>query len=220
MKAAPKYFFVFSLLAIMALVLSACGGTAATTASDGPTAEGVATDSAVTADASESALACPYGKWQVTNFDSYMQSVMSNINNMQTEATVSNNSTTGTAYLTFNEDGTGSFEADNFINSFTMSISVGGASMDYPVVLTQNGTSTAHYTVEGDKITFLDQDLGDLVITIDVSGSTTNLDTSVLGTPGETQLYQFTCVDANTLSLKVTAVENMDLAPLTFTRVP
>ena len=71
-----------------------------------------------------------------------------------------------------------------------------------------------------DKITLQDQDLGDYVITIDISGSPTNMDTSLFGDPGTTKLYQFSCPDTNTLSLKVIAVEDMDLAPLIFTRVP
>lgn len=214
MKVTPKFFLVLSLMAIMALVLSACGAGAAT-----PSA-GSSTDIPAAATVAVSTPDCPYGKWQVTNFDSYMQSVMSGINNMQTEAIMTNTGSSGTAYITFNEDGTGSFNADNFVNNFTMSISAGESTMDIPVILTQNGTSTAHFTVEGDKITLQDQDLGDYVITIDISGSPTNMDTSLFGDPGTTKLYQFSCPDTNTLSLKVIAVEDMDLAPLIFTRVP
>ena len=213
MKATPRYFFILSLLAVMALTLSACGGAATPAA-------GTSTDAAPAATVAVSSPDCPYGKWQVNNFDAYMQSVMSGINSMQTEATMTNTGTSGTAYITFNEDGTGSFSADNFVNNFTMSIPAGDTTMELPIVLTQNGTSTAHFTIEGDKITLQDQDLGDYVITIDFSGQTSNMDTSLFGDPGTTQLYQFSCPDANTLSLKVIAVDNMDLAPLTFTRVP
>lgn len=210
MKVTRKLLLALSLMAIMTLVLSACSGAAAPSAGSG-------TDAPV---AAVSTPDCPYGKWQVTNFDSYMQSVMTGINNMQTEATMTNTGTSGTAYITFNEDGTGSYSAENFINNFTMSFLAGETTMDIPVILTQNGTSTAHFTIDGDKITLDDQDLGDYVITIDISGNTSNMDTSVFGTPGSTKLYQFSCPDANSLTLKVIAVEDMDLAPLTLTRVP
>ncbi len=213
MKATPRYFFILSLLAVMVLTLSACGGAATPIA-------GSSTDFPDTATVAVATPECPYGKWQVTNFDSYMQSVMSGINSFQADATMTNTGTSGTAYITFNEDGTGSFAAENFINNFTMSISAGDSTMDFPVILTQNGTSTAHFTIDGDKITLDDQDLGDYVITIDISGSTSNMDTSVFGTPGSTKLYQFSCPDTNSLTLKVIAVEDMDLAPLTLTRVP
>lgn len=213
MKATPRYFFILSLLAVMALTLSACGGAATPAA-------GSSTDAAPAATVAVSSPDCPYGKWQVNNFDAYMQSVMSGINSMQTEATMTNTGTSGAAYITFNEDGSGSFTADNFVNNFTMSISAGDSTMDLPVILTQNGTSTAHFTIEGDKITLDNQDMGDYVITMELAGNSSTLDSSVLGTPGSTQLYQFSCPDANTLSLKVIAVDNMDLAPLTFTRVP
>jgi hypothetical protein len=39
-----------------------------------------------------------------------------------------------------------------------------------------------------------------------------------MGESGTTRLYQYTC-SGDTLSLKVIAVENMDLAPLTLTRI-
>ncbi len=213
MIASHRYVKILSLLVITTLLLSACNTGSSAGGTQAPDSSS-STDAPVIA-----APACPYGKWQVNNFDSYMQSVMSNINNMQTEATVTNTGTSGTAYITFNEDGSGSFTAENFVNNFTMSFSAGDTTMDLPVILTQNGTTTAHFTIDGDKITLDNQDLGDYVITINLSGNVTNLDTSVLGTPGTTQLYQFSCPDINTLLLKVIAVDNMDLDPLTFTRV-
>jgi hypothetical protein len=208
-----------SIMVMLVLTLSACTGNgSAGDTGNAPAGTGSVGDSGNAPAAA--APQCPYGTWQITDFSGYMQSVAANIKQMSSDVTVNGMSTTGTATLTFNEDGTGSFIADNYVNNFTMSFAAGGTTMDIPIVLTQNGTSTAHYKVEGDQITFLDQDPGDLVITIDISGSSSNFDTSVLGTPGETQLYQFSCVDANSLSLKVTAVTNMDLAPILLTRVP
>ncbi len=122
--------------------------------------------------------------------------------------------------MTFNLNCSGSFTAENIVESFTMSIDAGGTPMDIPITLTMNGTSTANYTIEGDQITFLDQDPGDLVIVMDMMGEQTTFNTSVMGDPGTVQLYQFSCADANTLSLKVTAVTTMDLAPLILTRIP
>ena len=92
--------------------------------------------------------------------------------------------------------------------------------MDIPITLNMNGTSTANYTIEGDQITFLDQDPGDLEIVMNMMGEQTTFNTSVMGDPGTVQLYQFPCADANTLLLKVTAVTTMDLTPLILIRIP
>ena len=185
------------------MILSACGGTV-------PTAPGVADVPAGDVPATEApaaaeTLACPYGNC---------------LNNSQPSATVSDLGATGTAIMTFNLNCSGSFTAENIVESFTMSIDAGGTPMDIPITLTMNGTSTANYTIEGDQITFLDQDPGDLVIVMDMMGEQTTFNTSVMGDPGTVQLYQFSCADANTLSLKVTAVTTMDLAPLILTRIP
>jgi hypothetical protein len=210
-----KQLFIVSLIAVLAMVLSACGsGTPADTSSN------PGGDSAGNAPAAAAAPACPYGKWQLTDFSSYLFSLQSNLNNMQTSMTISDTGATGTAIMTFNEDGTGSFSADNFVESFTMNFDAGGTPMEIPVTLTMNGTSTANYTVEGDQITFLDQAPGDLVIVMNMMGQDTPITTSMMGDPGTVQLYQFSCADANTLTLKVTAITNMDLAPLELTRVP
>ena len=219
MKLNPsKRLFIVSLIAVLAMILSACGGTVPTVAdgAEAPTGDVSATE----APAAVETLACPYGKWQLADFSGYLMSLQNNLNSMQTSTTVSNLGATGTAIMTFNLDGTGSFTADNFVESFTMSIEAGGANMEIPITLTMNGTSTANYTIEGDQITFLDQDPGDLVIVMDMMGEQDTFSTSVMGDPGTVQLYQFSCADANTLSLKVTAVTDMDLAPLELTRIP
>lgn len=219
MKTTAKRFILsLSVLTIVVLLLSACSGSTTPTGGGEPSAPGSSTEAPASATEIPAASTpdCPYGKWKVTNFDTYMQSVTASISSMASDVTVSNTTTTGDAYLTFNEDGSGSFMADNFIVNFTMEIS----SMALPVVLTQNGTSTAHFTISGDQITLEDQDMGDYTILMDMAGTTSNLDFNVLGNPGEVQLYQFSCPSADTLSLKVIAVDDMDLAPLELIRVP
>ena len=119
----------------------------------------------------------------------------------------------------FNEDGTASVTGDNFSQSLTMSVTVGDQPLDVPITITINGTSTANYSIEGDKISFIDQQPGDMSVNVDVMGSATSMN-DLLGQPGTIQLYQFNCPDANTLSLQVIAIEDMVLAPLTLTRVP
>jgi hypothetical protein len=217
-RSITKRLFIISLITVLAMILSACGGTVPTVAggAEAPAGDAPATE----APAAAETLACPYGTWQLTDFSGYLTSIQSEVSNINSDMTVSDLGATGTAIMTFNEDGTGSFSTDNFIESFTMTINAGGANMDIPITLTMNGTSTANYTIEGDQITFLDQDPGDLVIVMNMMGQDTPFDTSVLGEPGTTQLYQFSCADANTLSLKVTAITNMDLAPLILTRIP
>jgi hypothetical protein len=211
----PKHLFIITLIAIMTMVLSACD-TPAPVDAPADSSGDVSTE----APAAAESLACPYGTWQLTDFSSYLSSLQSNLNSSQSTTTVSDLGATGTAIMVFNEDGTGSFTAENFVESFTMVIDTGGTPFEIPITLTMNGTSTANYTIEGDQITFLDQDPGDLVIVMDMMGEQTTFNTSVMGDPGTVQLYQFSCADANTLSLKVTAVTDMDLAPLELTRVP
>ncbi len=210
-----KQLLIITVIAIMAMVLSACDTPAPV---DVPAESGG--DASTDAPAVVESLACPYGNWQLTDFSGYLTSLQTSLNNSQTAATVSDLGATGTAIMVFNEDGTGSFTADNFVESFTMVIDVGGNNMEIPITLTMNGTSTANYTIEGDQITFLDQDPGDLVIVMNMMGEDTPFTTSIMGDPGTVQLYQFSCADANTLSLKVTAVTTMDLAPLELTRIP
>ena len=131
--------------------------------------------------------------------------------------TITSQAFTGKANFTFNSDGTAKFSADNFNQKFTLSTDVSGQKLDIPITLNINGSSTAKYSVADNKITFSDQNQGDQKITVDTMGSASSID-GLLGKSGTMQLYQYTCTDANTLSLKVIAVKNVDLAPLTLTR--
>ncbi|MDP3445140.1 MAG: hypothetical protein Q8T08_19950, partial [Ignavibacteria bacterium] len=91
--------------------------------------------------------------------------------------------------------------------------------MEIPVKLIINGKSTADYSIEGKNITFSNQNENDILIAIDVAGSVTTMDQSMFGEPGTQKLYEYNCINANTLSLKVINVDGIDLAPLLLTRV-
>jgi hypothetical protein len=136
-----------------------------------------------------------------------------------TDASITNNSVTGTSTFEFGADGTGTFTGDNFNQSYTMTVNVNGNSIEIPMSILINGTAHSQYTVEGDEISFHDQDAGDATIDITIMGNTTRVNNALMGDPGTIKLYKYTCVDANTLSLKVVAVDS-DLAPITLIRIP
>ena len=160
---------------------------------------------------------CPVGTWDMTDFVPYMDSFLLNLNtNTGGDVSFSDSVFSGTARFTFNADQTVAFSADNFTQSLTMTTS----GMDIPLSVNINGSSTANYSIAGDEITFSGQNNGDLLITVDVFGSATTIDESMLGQPETVRLYKFTCPDANTLSLKVIAIDDMDLEPIILTRAP
>lgn len=209
--------FIFIALTLsLALVLSACSPSAVS--SQGSASGTSAETQATTVPAAPGA--CLVGNWGLTDFSAYMNSIAQNItNNSQAAVTITSGDFSGSAVFTFNADNTAQFSADNFTQKFTLTTSVSGQNMDIPITLTVNGTSTAKYSVDGDKISFIDQQPGDTVITTEVMGNTSTIDQSLLGKPGTIQLYQYACSGADSLSLKVIAVENMDLAPLSLTRI-
>ena len=206
-------FVLIALVLSTALLLSACGSaTAASTAAASDT-------TAVTA-VPAAPGACLVGNWNLTDFSAYMNSIEQNISsNSKASVTITSGDFSGKAVFTFNADNTSQFSADNFVQKFTLTTNVSGQNLDIPITLTVNGTSTAKYSVDGDKISFTDQQAGDTLITVETMGNTSTIDQSLLGKPGTVQLYQYTCSGADTLSLKVIAVDNMDLAPLTLTRI-
>lgn len=160
---------------------------------------------------------CPVGTWNMTDFVPYMNSFLDNLSaNTGGDFTFSNSEYSGTARFVFNPDQTVAFSADNFTQSLTMTAS----GMEIPLTVAINGTSRADYSIEGDEITFSGQDNGDLLIMVDVFGSATALDEGLLGQPETVRLYKFFCPDANTLSLKVIAIDDMDLEPIILTRAP
>lgn len=221
-----KSFAFIALLLVLILMLSACNPEPTTPApTGGEPAAGASTspaDAGSTGTGSSNAAAvgsCPTGTWTLTDFMPYILSVEQNLSSMtENEYTFSNNTISGMVTYVFNDDGTASVTGDNFSQSLTMSVNVGDQSMDVPITITINGTSTANYSIDGDKISFIDQQPGDMSVSVDVMGSATSMD-DLLGQPGTVKLYQYTCPDANSLSLQVIAIEDMLLAPLTLSRV-
>lgn len=211
-----KRIFALTILVLMALAVSACGGT---TPADSGSTDMPAAETAPATEAAAAVGSCPVGSWLLTDFSGYMASIMNNLNSNSSDIVVTDQGFTGTATFTFDADGTSSLAAENFQETFTVSVGAGGTTFDIPIILTINGTSTADYSISGDELTFSNQDAGDQVITMDMNGTTSTLDEGMMGAPDTVKLYQFACPDADSLSLKVVAVTDMDLAPLLLTRV-
>lgn len=161
---------------------------------------------------------CLVGKWQVSDLSAYFNS-LSNMLPAGSDASVTNTEVSGTATFEFRADGTGTFVADQFKQAYDMSFTANGTTINIPMSVLINGTAESGYTVEGDEITFHDQTSNNSVITIDIMGNTTQVDSDLLGTPGSIKLYKYQCTDANTLMLDVVAADS-SLEPLTLNRVP
>jgi len=164
----------------------------------------------------DSAADCPVGEWQLTDFAPYMSSLQQNLTALtDNEYTFSGNEYSGSAQFDFGNNLTAKFSAEKFTQKFTMSTS----GIDIPIIIEINGSSTSEYAIEGDQISFSNQDAGDLIVNVDIMGSPSTLDESLLGEPGTVKIYQYACPNPDTLTLKVIAVEDMDLEPLTLTRI-
>ena len=226
-----SFFELLPIVLIVGIALVGCTSGSATPTSE--TAAPVTTEPAMTnttaATSTESvtntpaviAGDCLIGTWDLIDLTSYMDSIKSNINtDSKGDVTFTGVTTSGTATFVFNPDKTSALIADNFNQRFTMVMTVADAPVEIPISLSINGKSTADYAVEGDEITFSNQYENELMIAIDTMGSVTSLTESMFGEPGTQKLYQFSCLDANTLSLKVIAVDDMDLAPIMLTRAP
>jgi len=216
-----KIFLFVAFLLIVLFTLSACKPEAAPT----PDSENATVSEAATAPATEAPAessnvgSCPVGSWDLSDFSAYMNSIEQNMSaSSDNEFTMTSGDFTGASHFVFNEDNTVVFSAEEFTQSFTITTSAAGQTIDIPITLKINGSSTADYSIEADQITFSNQKSDDMVITVDTMGSASTVDQGLLGEPGSIKLYQFACPDVNTLSLKVIAVDNMDLAPLTLTR--
>lgn len=217
MKTKMKFVSSMLIILLLTLALSACDtGNSTDTGTPAGAAETV-----VPTEAPSTPGSCLVGSWNLTDFNAYMASFFQNINTMtEGEFTITSGESSGVSTFVFNADNTANFSAENFLQTFTMTVNTGGSSLDIPVSMNINGTSTSNYSVDGDKISFSGQDNGDIVITTDIMGEVSEMDQSLFGQPDTIQLYQYSCVDANTLTLKVIAVDTMDLAPLTLTRIP
>jgi len=216
-----KIVTLISLSLIFLFLLSACHSSQPTEASSLPEGTTNPATPAETSMANENTAAgdCLVGTWNMSDFTTYFTSLQQNLSSMTNgDYTFSDSSITGNAQFIFNADQTTEFRGENFNESVTMSTKVGENTMDIPMTITINGSSSATYSVDGDKISISDQDNGDLVINIDIMGTPSTLDQGLLGQPGTTQLYQYSCTDPDTLSLKLIAIQNMDLAPLILTR--
>jgi hypothetical protein len=218
-----KSIYVGLILMLLSVALSACnlpGLTPAPQNQSMPAAVNVPTEAATTAPAAPAAAStCPVGKWQLSDFTTYFTSLQAMIASKSTDVKITNNGQSGTAYFTFNTDGTAAVTTDNFTQKFTLTTTINKINLDVPATVAMNGTSTAHYTVAGDQISFDQQNIGDLKIVVTVMGKTTDASDALMGKAGSVTLYQFTCPDTNTLTLKVTSAK-VDLAPLSLTRVP
>jgi hypothetical protein len=210
-----RLLFLFTLLLAAAFTLAACSGSSEPSPAAG-------TDSALpvgTTAAPSQPGDCLIGSWSLTDFSSYMASIQQNMSTASgNDVTFSSGDFSGSATWTFNADNTAVFSAENFQQNMTMHTTVNDTAMDIPISININGSGTGKYAVEDDKISFSDQDNSSIAINIDVMGTASTIDQSLMGESGTTRLYQYTC-SGDTLSLKVIAVENMDLAPLTLTRI-
>jgi hypothetical protein len=141
--------------------------------------------------------------------------------NTTTGATFSieNYQSSGLANITFNADNTAEFTAEEYVQTYTLVTEISGQRMEFENRMTINGYATADYLAEGDTITYSNQDNSTMVIMMETMGTETELDQSLFGEPETLQLYQYSCPDANTLALKVIAIENMDPDPFIMTRV-
>jgi hypothetical protein len=160
---------------------------------------------------------CLVGKWLLTDFTSYFASIQAAASANNSGMSITNDGVSGKADFTFNQDGTLVLSADNFNQKFTINASANGSTIKIPASVLINGSSNAKYTLKGDQITISDQQAGDLKITITVMGNNTDATNAMLGEVGAMTLYQYACSDADTLSLKVVAIQQ-DFAPLTLTR--
>lgn len=218
-------FSLLSLVLILGLALTGCSTDSATPLSDEtvvPNVEKVTATEALTATATLAATTgdCLVGSWMLTDFSAYMDSIKNDISqDSGGDFTITSGDFTGSATLDFNPDHTSSFVSEDFSQSFAVGVKISDQTMEIPVTLIINGKSTADYSIEEKNITFSNQNENDMLIAIDVAGSVTTLTQSMFGEPGTQELYQYDCVDANTLSLKVLSVDNMDLAPLILTRL-
>jgi len=161
---------------------------------------------------------CLVGNWQVTNYPEYIAS-LTNMFPAGTDMTINDQGSTGKIQLGFGADGAANFTADNFTEKLSIVSTASNSTMEIPIDIAMNGTSTSTYSVSGDQISFSNQDQGSLDMSISIMGSPTSMDAGIFGNQGAVTVYQYSCIDPNTLSLKVIIV-NRDLAPLKFTRVP
>jgi len=161
-------------------------------------------------------VTCLAGSWNLADFSAYMNSIEQKASS-GTDITVTSQKFTGAASFKFNDDNTAVFTANKFSQSFTVTTTAAGQTLDIPVTLDIDGTSSSKYTVQDDRVSFSDQDNSALTISVETMGNSSAIDEGLFGTIGTVQVDQFACPDANTLTLKILSA-GADLAPLTLTR--
>lgn len=230
MKRSFTHIFFAMLVLALTLALAACAAPspAATTASTAvatnmyPSAEAalpVATTAASQPTSAASGGSCLSGTWKLSDISGFILSLQNALTSRGANLTIGDVSLTGTASLTFNPDSTVQMSADNFKESFNISMQVDSNTMNIPVELAMQGASQANYAVSGDTITFTGHQNGTMQQTLTVMGSTTDLTGDLLGTSSDTSTsFAYSCMDANTLHLTVTSV-NLGTDPVILTRV-
>jgi hypothetical protein len=198
---------------VLILALAACTPAGTPTATDSaPTAVPAALSSMPPAD-------CLVGKWQVSNYPEYIASLTNATPSGASGGfTINDHGSSGTIQMNFKTDNSVSFTADQFSESLSMVTNANNTAMEIPIEIKENGTSTSKYSVDGDQISFTDQDQGDFTYEISILGQPSPMDGSLFGSSGSVVVYQYECPNENTLSLKVISIDR-DLAPLEFTRV-
>lgn len=211
---------LFFTLVILVFTLTSCNFPGFG-AEPGETATPAPLETAAPTEAPAEPGACLVGSWNMTDFSPFVNSLQDSMNASSggQNFTIENYQATGVANMTFNADNTAVFTAEEYVQSYTLVTNISGQSMSFDNRLTMNGSGTANYLVEGDTITFSNQDNSGWTIMVETLGTVTELDQSLFGEPETLQLYQYSCPDADTLALKVIAIESMDPEPFLMTRV-
>ena len=209
-KITNKTFFTMIVLVVaLMLALSACGSGAASS----PTSPTSSSSSSSAASGT-----CFIGTWNLTDFSSYIDSLKSSMETGGASVSITTQPFTGNDQFVYSSDGTAKFTANKFEQKFTITRTANGKTSVIPVSLDVNGTSTSKYSVSGDELSFSDQNESGLKTTITAMGNTITATTSLMGKAGTVEVYQFSCPDANTLSIKAVATNKADYAPITLTR--
>jgi len=218
-KIARGTLFMTIVLAVMlAGVLSACGSSTASLAAS-PTSSSSSSSSASAGGSSAIGDACYVGTWKMGDFSVYIESLKNSMETGGATVTITAEAYTGSDQFVFNADGTATYTATNFEQKFTINRTSGGKTVSIPVAIDENGTSTSTYTVSGNQLSFTNQDASKLKATINAMGTSTTMDESLLGKPGTVSVYDFSCPDANTLTLKVDSTKMSNLAAFNLIRI-
>lgn len=80
--------------------------------------------------------------------------------------------------LTFNEDL--SVVSENAANYIEINVNPGGTGLDVPCP-TQRDTDVSTYTIEGDRLTYIDESLESVTVTVQISGNTMIINAAEFG---------------------------------------